>query len=459
MDMPRILISAPRSGEGKTTVTCGILQALINRGLKLSAFKSGPDYIDPMFHKKIINAESHNIDLFFVDEPMARGIFSKYAKNSDFSVIEGAMGYYDGLGGISHKASAYEVSKALKAPTLMVINARGASLSLGALIKGFKEFRKDSNISGIILNKCSKMLYDKISGTIENETGVPMLGYLPEKPEIVIESRHLGLVTAEEQKDLKEKMLLLAEEIEKSIDLDRLIAIGNSAPDIKGEMPEIKPLAPYAPKIAVAMDEAFCFYYDENLDILKELGGELIYMSPLNDEKVPEDADALYIGGGYPELYAEKLSKNTSMLKSIKAAAEKGMPLLAECGGFMYLNQSIEGMNLMDYPMVGVFSGRAYKTNKLQRFGYIGLTANKDTILVKKGGKINAHEFHYWDTEETGNSFTAEKPFSDRAYECIRAEKNIVAGFPHLYFYSNMEFARGFMKAAYEFHEKRIKND
>ena len=459
MNMPRILISAPRSGEGKTTVTCGILQALMNRGLKLSAFKSGPDYIDPMFHKKIIDADSHNMDLFFVDESMARGIFSKYAKDSDFSVIEGAMGYYDGLGGISHKASAYEVSKALRAPVIMTINARGASLSLGALIKGFKEFRKDSNIAGIILNKCSKMLYERFAGPLEEETGIPIIGYLTEKAEIAIESRHLGLVTAGEQKDLKEKIMVLAEEIEKSVDLDKLIAIGNSAPEIKGELPPIRPMYRPGPKIAVAMDEAFCFYYDENLDILKELGGELINISPLNDAEIPENIDALYIGGGYPELYADKLSKNKSMLKSIKNAADKGMPVFAECGGFLYLNASLEGTDSTEYPMAGVFSKRAYKTEKLQRFGYISLISNEDNILVKKGESINAHEFHYWDTEENGRSFIAEKPFSNRQYECIIAEKNIFAGFPHLYFYGNIEFAKGFIKSAYEFHEKRIKNE
>ncbi len=440
--IPRILFAGTNSGSGKTTVTCAVLQALVNRGIKTGAFKCGPDYIDPMFHSKIIGAKSGNLDLYFLGENTMKYLFSKSAKDCEISVIEGVMGYYDGLGITSTKSSTYEVSRVLDAPTVLIVNAKGASLSVLASIKGFTDFRKDSGIKGVILNCCTENTYKMLAGEIERyfEGRIKPLGFMPVVKESIFESRHLGLVTAQEIDDLKEKMQLLAEKAESCIDIEGIIALSKSAPEIECESVEPERFAEKV-KIAVAKDKAFCFYYEDSLDALRQCGAELTEFSPLSDEKLPEGIDGLYLGGGYPELYKEALSENKSMLESIKNAISSGLPCIAECGGFMYLLESIE-----DVRMAGALKGGCHNTGKLTRFGYITLKANKDNMLCKKGEEIKAHEFHHYDADEPGDAFEALKE-NGKSWSAAVASDTLYAGYPHFHFYSNLDFATNFYKA------------
>ena len=435
--IPRLILAGTNSGCGKTTTVCALLQALVNRGLKTGAFKCGPDYIDPMFHSRIIGAKSANLDLHFFTPNTLNYLLAKNAADRDISVIEGVMGFYDGAGLTSTSGSTYEVARVTDSPVVLVVGAKGASLSILATIQGFLNFCPDSHIKGVILNQCTAMTYAALSAEIEKRFKIRAFGFLPGLPECALESRHLGLVTAAEVADLKEKMQILAKQAEKTLDIDGLIGLANSAMSVACEpvtLPKKEPV-----RIAMARDKAFCFYYEDSLEALKEMGAELVPFSPLTDKKLPENIHGLYLGGGYPELYLEQLSQNTEMRHSIRKALENGLPCIAECGGFMYLTQSIAG-----YPMVGVLKGECFNTGKLTRFGYVTLQAKKDNLLCKAGDQIAAHEFHHWDCTVPGDTFTARKP-TGRQWECVLSGPTLYAGYPHFHFYSNPAFAEGFI--------------
>lgn len=440
--IPRILLAGTNSGCGKTTVTCAILQALVNRRMKVGAFKCGPDYIDPMFHSRIIGAKSANLDLFFFDENTLRYLLAKNAADRDISIIEGVMGYYDGMGLTTTKASSYHVAQVTDSPVVLVVNAKGVSLSVLATIQGFLSLYPNNNIQGVILNQCSAMTYPSLADAITQHFSgkVQPLGFLPPMPECTLESRHLGLVTAAEVKDLQQKLQILAVQAEKSINLDALLALGRNAPAVACE-PIVLPQFSETVRIAVAKDKAFCFYYEDSLQALEEMGAQLVPFSPLEDSQLPENIHGLYLGGGYPELYASALSKNSSMRTSIHSALAKGLPCIAECGGFMYLTEAIG-----DYPMVGFLSGKSYNTGKLSRFGYVTLTAKQDSMLCSAGESIQGHEFHHWDCTDTGNTFTAKKA-SGKSWDCVVATPALYAGYPHFHFYSNPGFAKNFYEA------------
>lgn len=443
---PRILIGGTSSGCGKTTITCALLQALVNRGLKTASFKCGPDYIDPMFHGEIIGAKSSNLDAFFCDDDTIKYLLYKNSNGYDISVIEGVMGFYDGRALDTTKASTYEVSNITQTPAILTVNCKGMANSAVALVKGFVEFKKDSNIAGVILNNITKSTYEAVKLSIENEFNgnIKVLGYLPKLSEdLVFGSRHLGLVTSEEISDIKEKLNKLASIVEDTIDIDKIIEIASNAPAIDIKKPNIKHHDKKI-RIAVAYDRACCFYYRDNIELLEEMGAKLLYFSPINDKKLPENIDGLYVGGGYPELYLDELSNNVDMLNSIREALENKTPCIAECGGFMYLSKAID-----EYKMVSFLDGRSTNTNKLSRFGYITLEANEDNMLCKKGESINAHEFHYYDSTECGSSYTAKKE-SGKWWNCVIATESLYAGYPHLHFYSNLKFAENFYKKCEE---------
>jgi cobyrinic acid a,c-diamide synthase len=444
MKLPRIMIGASASGSGKTLVTCGILQAFVNRGLTVASFKCGPDYIDSLFHSKVIGIKSKNLDTFFSNEDTIKYLFGKTAKEVDLSVMEGVMGYYDGAGGISTLASSYELAKTTKTPVILVINCKGMSLSIVPLIQGFLLYQKDSNIVGVILNQISRSLYMPIKERIENEYRIKVLGYVPFVKELVIESRHLGLVLPEKTKDFQRKLYELSKIFEETIELDEILKIAENSREISYSIPDI-PKVEGELNIAVARDEAFCFYYQDNLELLQEMGANLIEFSPIYDKALPEYTDGLILGGGYPELAADKLSANYSMRESIRKALIDELPCLAECGGFMYLHQKMEDMSGQNYPMVGGISGEVYKTNKLKRFGYITLISNQDQMIAECGECIAAHEFHYFDSNDCGESFIARKPLRKTQWNCIHGNKNLAAGFPHLYYYSNMRIPFRFL--------------
>ncbi len=452
MSAPRILLAAPASGSGKTLVTCGILQALVNRGLRVASFKCGPDYIDPMFHGRVIGTRSRNVDTFFTDADTTRYLFERHSADCDIAVAEGVMGYYDGLGGVSTAGSTYEVACTLDMPAVLLVNCRGASLSILAVIRGFLDYRKDSRIRGVILNRVSPMIYGQLKPLIESELGVQVLGYVPEAPELAIESRHLGLVLPGETEDLKEKLNRLAAALEETVDLDGFLRLAADCSELSYRKPEIPRLTGNEKlRIAVAQDEAFCFTYQDNLELLEEMGAVIVPFSPLANERLPEGIAGMILSGGYPELHAERLSANEGLREQIRERIAVGLPCIAECGGFLYLHRELEGADGKCYPMAGVIDARAYRTKKLGRFGYITLEARERQLLGEAGVTIRGHEFHYWDSECCGESFHAVKPAGKRQWGCVCASDTLYAGFPHLFFYSNPEAAFTFLKKCGEY--------
>ena len=447
IELPRLMLAAPASGSGKTSVAIGLLQALLNRGIRPAAFKCGPDYIDPMFHRRILGVEGRNLDLFFTGPDIVRGLLADGFAGADIAVLEGVMGYYDGVGA-SDAASSWRVAEATDTPTVLIVRPKGTFLSLAAVVNGFRAFRDDSMIRGVIVNRCPESFYDKIRPVLERETGLPVYGHLPDMPSAHLESRHLGLVTPEKIGTLEEKIAELAAAMERSVDIDGLVALAKTAPALDARLPDLGPPIDPRPRIAVARDEAFCFYYRENMRMLETLGAELVPFSPLNDQALPDDIDALYFGGGYPELYAEALARQTSMRASIRDAVAGGTPTLAECGGFLYLQEELEDGDGRAHEMVGVLPGRGFNTRKLGRFGYVVVQAKKDSLLADAGGTIKAHEFHYWDSSCCGDDCVAEKADGSKSWECVHAGNSVFAGFPHLYFWSNPDFARRFVVAA-----------
>ena len=438
----RFLLAGTGSGCGKTTVTCAVVQALADRGLRVGAFKCGPDYIDPMFHSRITGAKSANLDGFFFSENTLRYLLAKNSRDRDVSVIEGVMGYYDGAGMTTARASTWETGRTVGAPAVLAVSARGAALSVLAVIQGFLTLEADSGIRGVILNHCSPMAYQSLAGAIRERFAgrVEPLGFLPPMPECALESRHLGLVTAGEVEGLREKMGLLARQAERTIDLDGLLRLADSAPPLRFDPVELPRYGERA-RIAVARDRAFCFYYEDSLAALEELGAELVRFSPLEDEALPEGIDGLCLGGGYPELCARQLAENKPMRRAVRQALEEGTPCVAECGGFMYLTEAIGGE-----PMVGALPGDCFDRGRLTRFGYVTLRSKADNLLCRAGEEIRGHEFHHWDARQPGDGFTAVKP-SGRSWDCAVATDRLYAGFPHLHFYANLNCARRFYEA------------
>lgn len=447
---PRFLLAAGASGSGKTLITCGILQALKNRGLTAASFKCGPDYIDPMFHEKVLKTKARNLDTFFTGEEMTRYLFAKNAAGADISVMEGVMGYYDGLGGISDTASAYDLARVTGTPAVLIVNTRGMSLSALAYIKGFLEYRRDSRICGVILNQMSAGLYPEISSRIEAELGVRVYGYVPKVTDCLIESRHLGLVLPDEVERLEEKLQKLARVLEESLDIEGLLKLAESAGPLPGGKMQLSGDLPGPPAtIAVARDEAFCFIYEDNLQLLRECGARIVEFSPIHDRHIPAEADGLLLYGGYPELYARELSGNTTMLADVRGKIAGGMPCMAECGGFMYLHRTMEDMEKRKWRMAGVIDAEAYRTEKLTRFGYVEL---KEAAALEK---IRGHEFHYFDSTDNGESFLARKPLRKRSWRCMHRTDTLLAGFPHLYYYSNPKLAEEFVKKCAGYHAGR----
>ena len=432
--MSRILISGTSSGCGKTTVTCAVLAALKARGLEPASLKCGPDYIDPMFHRAVTGVPAYNIDPFFLD---GDGLRSRLA-GQKLAVLEGAMGYYDGIATTSD-ASAYTVASETNTPVILVISAKGAGHSLAAVLEGFARHRGNSGIKGVIFNNATQMRYADLKKIAES-AGLCAYGYLPRNESWTFSSRHLGLMTADEIGDLQEKLLALGKQAEQSIDLDGLLALAESAPALPEEMPVDGNCN--SVRLAVARDDAFCFIYEENIELLRSLGCETVFFSPLKDAALPEDIHGIYLPGGYPELHVDALSANSSMRESVCAAVKNGCPTIAECGGFLYLHERLDGRD-----MVGVVSGDAFKTPRLQRFGYITITANRDNLLCRAGESIRSHEFHYWNSDNLGADFTAKKAGRDNSWQCVHATDTLYAGFPHIYFPANPSFAERFVRA------------
>lgn len=489
MKINRFMIAAPKSGSGKTMITCALLQLLKDSGKNVLSYKCGPDYIDPMFHKKVLGVPSKNLDTFFTDEKTTVQLFLDERADGDFAVLEGVMGLYDGLGGIYEQGSSYHLAKVTQTPIILVVDAKGMGKSVLALIAGFLQYDTQHLIKGVLLNRMSKGYYDIIKPLIEKELSVKVVGYFPEQKDIGLSSRHLGLVMPDELSDIKKQLNETADRLKKTIDMDLFIDIAEAADEIsdsesadEDKRQTLKNAEPMriqdqnnTVNIAVAMDEAFCFYYEDNWKLLEKCGAKLQYFSPIHDTKLPEDCDAMLLGGGYPELYAKELSKNVSMLNAIKKAFKAGMPTVAECGGFMYLHTYIRNIcddndeknnadtqnkadiqnDMNKSKLVGALDGGCHFKGKLVRFGYIEL-AEKHSNFLPLNEKIKAHEFHYYDSTDNGADCIATKPATGRSYDCVISHDNYWLGFPHLYYPSNPHFAESLVRKAYEY--RRNKN-
>ncbi|MFT5872399.1 MAG: cobyrinic acid a,c-diamide synthase [Clostridium sp.] len=441
--MKSILIASNSSGGGKTTVTLGIMKVLKNRGFDVQGYKVGPDYIDPAFHTKITGKDSRNLDLYLMGEAGVKASFSR--GRGDLGVVEGVMGLYDGKG-IDTSYSTFHLSKVLDLPIILVLSPKAQVATLCAEINGIVNF-KDANIKGIILNNITESYYNLLKATINKNCNLKVLGYLPKDERLSLKSRHLGLIQSSEIDDLEEKIEICAQLLEKHLDMDLLLEqfkksekyVDNFHVESKGK------------RIAVAYDKAFSFYYKENLELLQEMG-QVIYFSPLVDKKLPSNIDFLYIGGGYPEVFIEELSKNTSMMDSIKKALNNGLHCYAECGGLMYLTQGekMQGEEQISHNTVGFFEGDYTLTKKLQNFGYAEIKVEVENNILQKDMSINCHEFH----KSTVN-LSEEKIFklskkvydgSQKDWECGYAKKNTLAVYGHVHFFGNLQWFRGIFK-------------
>lgn len=568
-NIPALLFAAPGSGSGKTTLVCAALQGLLTAGFQPHAFKCGPDYIDPMFHREVLGVPSRNLDLFLMGEEGLAGAYAAGAREEGLSdafaagmseeglskpftadvirreaskraayrantcgsieeadedeasgkriaIVEGVMGLYDGLGGISEEASSYDVACRLGLPIILIVDAKGMGRSLLPLLSGFLSYDLKKRIKGVILNRTTKGFCDKVAPLIEEELNLPVLGCFPECKDLQLRSRHLGLVLPEELGDLRAQLARAGEVFVENVDMKRLLAIaGEGARNVAnvdlreaaqdgekcsaGEQ-GVKALdstpqgyaaydgernvgksrsstPPRHPRIAVARDEAFCFLYEDNLELLERLGAEIVFFSPIHDEALPTGTQGLLLPGGYPELYAEELALNADMRDAIREAIAGGMPSLAECGGFLYLHKGIqvgeqskrsadqaekgakgtqETTDLSGgtvYPMCGVLPGICENQGHLVRFGYVEIRTTEHTeqaTLLKNllaGGTIRAHEFHYYDVPNPGEDCIAVKPVGGRSYCCMHSGENYLWGFPHLYYPSNPAFAARFVEA------------
>ena len=447
--MPRILLAGANSGCGKTSITCGILKALHDRGLKVQAYKCGPDYIDPMLHSYITKRACRNLDPFFSTKEDLRYLMAKNSEDADITVTEGVMGYYDGVG-VTCEKSTHTVSVATESPTVLILNVKGMSHTMLALIKGLLEYRKNP-VKAVILNRCSKGMYEMMKPEIEKTLHIRVAGYFPVQTGIEIPSRHLGLMTAEEIGNLDEIVNRLGKMAEESIDLNYLLELGQSAPALE-KAAVSKPVEVKA-RIAVARDKAFCFYYQENLDVLRQMGAELVFFSPVEDSHLPESIGGIYLGGGYPEAYAKKLSANESMLSDIRDAVAQGKPLIAECGGFMYTADHIVDTAGNKEPMLGLVDTDVIMTKRLSmQFGYVTLTAKEKNAFMDQGESIRAHEFHYSKAEDGGNACRIEK-YSGKQWEGVHSKGRLLAGYPHLYFHNCKDVAKRFVDMAAEYTE------
>lgn len=464
MRAPRILIGATGSGSGKTTITCALLEILKRQGKKVQAFKCGPDYIDPMFHRTVLGIPSKNLDTFFTGEKMTADLFMESVENADISVMEGVMGLYDGLGGIRKEGSAYDLATVTDTPVILIVDAHGMGRSILPLIAGFLSYDTNHLIRGIILNRTSGAFFETIRPEIERSFPIAVLGYFPNQKDILLESRHLGLKRPEEVEKMTEMLAKTADMLEKTVDIDRLFAIAEGASELSddntlengssGDQKVALRETEKKPMIAVSRDEAFCFYYEDNLKALQGAGAEIVFFSPLHDNGVPKEADGLLLLGGYPELYAKELSENKPMLADIRKKAKSAMPIVAECGGFMYLHRTMEDMEHRIYEMAGVVPGECFYTGKLVRFGYIELEEKKANFLPENVN-IKGHEFHYFDSTANGDECVALKPVSEKKYDCIFDEKSCFVGFPHLYYPSAPQFAENFVKKAKNYADRK----
>ncbi|MBB5336162.1 cobyrinate a,c-diamide synthase [Pectinatus brassicae] len=454
-NIPRIVLAAPQSSSGKTTIVTGILRALRNKKMQVQPYKIGPDYIDPSYHALAAGRAGHNLDTWLVAEEKIDELFIKTSHTADISIIEGVMGLYDGgKNGISSTA---QLAKKLQAPVILVINCRSMGDSAAALALGFKTYDKDINFAGVILNCLGSDTHEQMIREAMEKISIPVLGAVRRDNAMQMPERHLGLTPAGE-KDTEEKISYIAEKIAQQIDLAELLAVAQTASRLEIAADIAAEKIVKTVKIAVARDKAFSFYYEASLAVLEKYGAEIEFFSPLDDENLPE-CDAIILGGGFPELFVNELSANKLMLQSLQRAAANNMPIYAECGGFMYLMQEIIDFDGKVWPMAGIIPARAVMQQKLQTVGYVTAKALKANILLDTAENIRGHEFHFSVQEEPANdfpwAFIFTKNRNNAQYKAGYCYKNILASYLHMHFLGAPKSAEHFVNKAKEY--KRTK--
>ncbi|OPH60825.1 cobyrinic acid a,c-diamide synthase [Paenibacillus ferrarius] len=457
----RLVVAGTGSGVGKTTLTIGIMAALQKRGLAVQGFKCGPDYIDPTYHTAVTGRPSRNLDSWMVPREAVKEIFQRGSSGADISLIEGVMGMFDGKDPLSDEGSTADIGRLLGAPVILVVNIASMARSVAAIVRGFQQFGQGDRIVGVIANRAgSEGHYKMVKLAIEQECGIPVFGYLPNDAGMELPERHLGLVPSIGRGELQPFFDQLADKVAGHIDLDRLLEAAVAEPIESGshlfsagDRPQSKRV-----KIAIAKDAAFHFYYPENLELLEASGAECIYFSPLAGEAVPLEADGLYIGGGFPEEFAERLAADESVKSSVRNRILDGIPTLAECGGYMYLTESIADTAGNDYPMVGIVPGKVTMQKKLAALGYREVTGAEGNFLLSSGAQARGHEFHY-STIQLNEQADGQAAFQSKGRLGTKAEgyllSNLVAGYTHLHFASNPHIVSAWLEACVNYQRKR----
>lgn len=460
--VPRMILAGDRSSAGKTTISVGLMAILHENGYKVQPFKVGLDYIDPSYHTMVTGRQSGNLDGFLMSDRAIIESFEHSIEGSDIAVIEGVRGLYEGLESLSDVGSTAQIAKILKTPVIMIVDAQSITRSTAAIVKGYRSFDKGVNIRGVILNKIgSERHAEKARLAIEKYTDVEVLGTIPRNKAMGLTMRHLGLIPAREGasrvEDFDQRISRIKSVIKDHLNINRIIEIANEAPRIKSFKPEVfTKEADTGIKIGVALDESFNFYYKDNLDLLSLKGAEIVYFSPLHDRQIPE-VDGIIIGGGYPEIYAKELADNETMRQSILEASKKGMPIYAECGGLMYLTQSLECEDGKCYDMVGAVGGKA-SMKHIRTIGYVMGCIEKDTPIGLEGTMFKGHEFHH--------SVIVDIPEDTRfAYRMDRGigikdgldgiiAGNTLASYTHLHAASYLPFAKKFVEACMTYKDR-----
>jgi len=444
----RIVLAGTGSGVGKTTITIGLMAALQQKGYQVQGFKCGPDYIDPSYHSAVTGRTSRNLDSWMLPEETINEVFLRGSKGADISIIEGVMGFFDGRDSLSNEGSTAHISEITNSPVLLIVNCASMARSAAAIVKGFQSIPHEANIVGVIANRVgSKNHYLIVKQAIEQECGIPVVGYVLKNEELSIPERHLGLVPSIERGELNDFFERLGRLLSETIDIESIYKLAETVevqPPTRGIFSKEKNNGPV--RIAVAKDEAFNFYYPENLELLEAKGAELVYFSPVKGETLPDKVNGLYLGGGFPEEFASNLAENICMKQSIYDAIKDGLPTLAECGGFMFLTEELITTNGQSFPMVGVIPGKVAMQKKLVALGYREIKGTDANPLLQKGMTAKGHEFHYSTYENLGDV-----PY---AYETkgLRGKKlegylkdNLVAGYTHFHFGSCPEMVDNWM--------------
>ena len=442
------VVAGTGSGVGKTTISLGLMAALRRRGLIVAPFKVGPDFIDPGHHSRVCGVASRNLDGWMLEEAFNRQTFYKNAADADVAVVEGVMGLFDGYDGKSEAGSTAQMAKWLGLPVLLTVNARSMARSAAALVQGFERFDPDLSFAGVVFNQVGSDTHVKyLREALDGNAAMPCLGGIARSAEIAMPERHLGLVTAEDHPLSVETVDRLADLIETSVDVDALLA---GLPEVRaGETISVRQNREHRATVAVARDAAFCFYYPENIELMAAAGARIVNFSPLTDTALPEGIDGIYLGGGYPELHAHVLAENSAMRSDVAAASAAGMPIYAECGGFMYLCRDLTDTEGRRHPMCGCFPFRARMSERLRSLGYREVTCTADTIVGAAGTVIRGHEFHYSEAATPPGEWTSDYRLSARSGGRVMSEGYRVAStlgsYVHLHFGSRPDAAETFV--------------